>query len=1006
MNKRHWMWTAGLVLAFLTTAFAPAKGEVLMIMPANAQVHTGGHVKFQVQLFNRFMVPQQMQQQVEWKVEPEWLGEISDDGFFVAGDRPGKGLVMAKMKWMDRWMKAVARIEVTGGPTADLADRLELIVHPRQVALQPGQQFQFRAALRFRNNQQPVPNLLVNWLVKPEKLGQIRQNGQFVAGDKVMEGKVVAYVEYMGKRIMGESRVVVGMKDSSAIAGAVEDEDQGGPIADALITAQRIGDIHWVRTARSDSDGVYLLANLIPGYYVVRAQKPGFIAEFYQDVRTFQQAKPVQVAEEDTVSGIDFHLNHGGKITGTVTAAVDNSPISGAHVFAVLVVNPRIKFHAFSGEDGSYSLEGLPTGTYLVGAGKGGYRVSYYQSAASLSEATPVDVQEGQTTPDIDIQLGIKSAIAGKVVSDVDGSPIAGAVVRARPLNHPSWMNAKKARTDGDGNYILQLPPGYYIVRAEADSFNGEYYDDTYEAATATPVQVQENTHTEGIDFSLAPLSTIEGTVTDQDDGTPIAGATVWAFSEVPGRMPVRAITDDQGHFQLTKLHPGIYFVKAAAPGYYREFYKEAERLADATPVNVGYNEQVQGIDFTLAKAASISGTVVDEETGAPIARAVVIAKRANSPVQKKAFTDDNGNYTVQGLPAGTYYVMAAAPGYYREFYDNSPDRSGATAVELSASEQKTDIDFSLQTAPENQGGISGVVLAESDSLPIPGAFVVALPVKNGHPAFAVTGPEGRYKIAGLASGKYFVIAWAEDYIGEFYNDARNWRKATPVAVVSPNTTPDIDFALRAKHMGPYTIRGKIIARGTQQPVANALVYAVSHHGILGFGISGDDGQYEIPNVPAGHYKIFATAPGMMQNNDGDPATQDSLSVDLSSGQDDYQANITMDTDFATGVQETPAAPETFQLNQNYPNPFNPETEIHFEIPQEGLVTLTVYNALGQRIATLMNGRKAAGRYTLTWNGRTDRGVVVPSGVYFYQLKVKNGDKVVFNQIRKMMLLK
>ena len=93
--------------------------------------------------------------------------------------------------------------------------------------------------------------------------------------------------------------------------------------------------------------------------------------------------------------------------------------------------------------------------------------------------------------------------------------------------------------------------------------------------------------------------------------------------------------------------------------------------------------------------------------------------------------------------------------------------------------------------------------------------------------------------------------------------------------------------------------------------------------------------------------------------------------------------------------------PETFSLGQNYPNPFNPNTQINFEIPVRSRVTLTVYNLLGQKVATLVDKEMPAGRYIADWNSASDGGTIVASGVYIYKLEA--GD---FIETKKMMLLK
>ncbi|MFQ5769915.1 MAG: FlgD immunoglobulin-like domain containing protein, partial [bacterium] len=77
----------------------------------------------------------------------------------------------------------------------------------------------------------------------------------------------------------------------------------------------------------------------------------------------------------------------------------------------------------------------------------------------------------------------------------------------------------------------------------------------------------------------------------------------------------------------------------------------------------------------------------------------------------------------------------------------------------------------------------------------------------------------------------------------------------------------------------------------------------------------------------------------------------------------------------------------TFFLSQNYPNPFNPHTKINYVVEKSNNVIIRIYNQLGQRIRTLVNETKAAGEYTVVWDGRDDYGNSVASGTYFYQLK-------------------
>lgn len=107
------------------------------------------------------------------------------------------------------------------------------------------------------------------------------------------------------------------------------------------------------------------------------------------------------------------------------------------------------------------------------------------------------------------------------------------------------------------------------------------------------------------------------------------------------------------------------------------------------------------------------------------------------------------------------------------------------------------------------------------------------------------------------------------------------------------------------------------------------------------------------------------------------------------------------------GLDENQAIPAEFSLSQNYPNPFNPTTTIHFDLPRKGQVVLEVYNILGQKVTTLVNDEREAARYDIVWNGTTDFGVRVASGVYFYRVVARPSDgSSPFVSLKKMVLLK
>ena len=98
-----------------------------------------------------------------------------------------------------------------------------------------------------------------------------------------------------------------------------------------------------------------------------------------------------------------------------------------------------------------------------------------------------------------------------------------------------------------------------------------------------------------------------------------------------------------------------------------------------------------------------------------------------------------------------------------------------------------------------------------------------------------------------------------------------------------------------------------------------------------------------------------------------------------------------------TGIEKISSKiPTEFRLHHNYPNPFNPETYIKFEIPGSGLVIITIYDMLGNKITTLVNQHLSAGVYKINWIATN-----LASGIYFFRIETKD-----FSETKRMVLLK
>ena len=101
--------------------------------------------------------------------------------------------------------------------------------------------------------------------------------------------------------------------------------------------------------------------------------------------------------------------------------------------------------------------------------------------------------------------------------------------------------------------------------------------------------------------------------------------------------------------------------------------------------------------------------------------------------------------------------------------------------------------------------------------------------------------------------------------------------------------------------------------------------------------------------------------------------------------------------------ENAPEIPIDYSLSQNYPNPFNPSTSVKFTVPKAGIVSIKVFDMLGQEVATLFSGNAERGSYTLVWNGKDKNNNFISSGSYIYRMTANDG---AFTVSKKMIFLK
>ncbi len=138
-----------------------------------------------------------------------------------------------------------------------------------------------------------------------------------------------------------------------------------------------------------------------------------------------------------------------------------------------------------------------------------------------------------------------------------------------------------------------------------------------------------------------------------------------------------------------------------------------------------------------------------------------------------------------------------------------------------------------------------------------------------------------------------------------------------------------------------------------------------------------------------------------LQDMDGDGRREVVFGTQEGGREASFVTVVEADNIVKVEIPDVASLPRGYALFQNYPNPFNPSTQIAYDVPRAGDVSLKIYNVRGQLVRTLVNQYVGIGHHVATWDGRDANGNPVPSGVYVYVLEAHN-----FRDAKTLTLLK
>lgn len=468
-------------------------------------------------------------------------------------------------------------------------------------------------------------------------------------------------------------------------------------------------------------------------------------------------------------------------VSGTVVDAATGAPIVRAHVTCDgYQAGKAQQFGALTNSEGKFSISNLPPGTYQLSAERIGY-------VAPIEGGTPglrTTLREGVKKSDVKLKLERTGAILGRVL-DADNNPLEGVRVIIETGARASSMSVPvSATTDEKGQYRLGgLAAGKYRVRAmptalpfppelrtdgsEEPHSVATYYPESLTSSGATRVQVRSAIDLTDIDIRLQriPKTRVSGMVAGIPDGVRPQTVSISFLSNGAGRQTFNGV-DANGAFQLWNVTPGKYAVSARVSMQGRQI--------QSAPVEVEIaRDHVDGLELRLVPAFEVIGKIEFEGDSA---RPKPPANGGPTPRFNLQMASQIGPST-GGMPMtvtedALFRFANLQPGKYRFVYGW---RASVRSIRLGTVEMEGNlIDLTNGTggAPLTvvlgpaEAEIIGIVRDEKG--PVAGASVrlvnTGISLTTSNATFsAVTGADGRFRLANVPAAKYVLFSPDED---------------------------------------------------------------------------------------------------------------------------------------------------------------------------------------------------------------------------------------------------
>lgn len=671
-------------------------------------------------------------------------------------------------------------------------------------------------------------------------------------------------------------------ENAGSIRGKITD-NEGTALKDVTVYAYASPvENHYEALATSDTSGNYTITALAPGNYYLHFYtfNDAHLSEYYNDQSTQASADPVKVNPNAVTNHIDVvlqKLNAPQSGYGSVTGKVTTS--SGTAVDGALVSLYRSSIggtphaSARTNAKGLYTITSALTGSYYAffsppdTPAYQNYLAEYYNDKHGSFSANPITVTANLTATNINASLDLGGTMLGRV-TDPSGQGITDVFVLLSLAQGGNTVAS--AKTDATGTYTVSKLAGgaYYIhfVPPTALNFLSEYYNNQYASNAATPVTITFGVTTTAINAQLETGGSIQGVVKAADSNKPLAGVLVSIYNTNECNQFVyvgSAITDASGHYTATRLATGNYLVGFFPPDdysqpYLYQYYNNQESFP-GNSVSVTAGNATTGINAQLQRGGQIAGKITAADLNVPLADVRIWIYResgGNFRYYEYVYTDAEGNYVSDALPAGNYKVefdtvdSSEAKSYLSEYYNDQPSFASASVINVA----KGSVTKNINGALARGGQIAGTIVDEVTLNGIPFAMVSVYTTTVGSPypiARATASFGGSYLTPALPAGTYYLSFQGSGYLVEFYNDKPGLSQATAVNVSGTTVKNGIDAGLKFGAAIQGTVRDE-----TGSGLYDIRVTSESAVGNTGVAYTDSSGNYLIRGLPSDSYRV------------------------------------------------------------------------------------------------------------------------------------------------------